>query len=103
MKETDRFTYQEIVEMFRNNTALDEKFRALVLSKFDAIAQAMYNACESPEVMRMTDTHGDPWVESHNEIVTLFQRYCDNTPACTVENSQATVSTKKAHTNGSRI
>ena len=64
----------EIVSIF-TDSSLDDEFKGVILARYNAILQGMYNAVHSPNTtMKMQDTHKDLWVEEHNRVVTEYQR-----------------------------
>ena len=68
-------TAEEIYNMF-DESNISEEFKILILNRFNALCQAMYNCLHNPEkTMKMQDSHADMWVEEHNRFVTEYQRY----------------------------
>ena len=64
----------KIVTMFKNSN-LDHEFKLVILARYNAILQGMYNAVHNPNTtMKMQDTHKDLWVEEHNRVVTEYQK-----------------------------
>ena len=70
------YTPEEIYKMF-NDSDLNQEFKNVINTRFNAICQAMYNAVRKPERMSMAEPHGDLWVEEHNRVVTEYQRHHD--------------------------
>jgi hypothetical protein len=73
----EQLTTEEIYDLFKNNTNLDPEFKGLILTRVNAMFQAMYNSVSDRknETMQMVNTHGDVWQEEHNRFVTEYQRY----------------------------
>lgn len=70
----ETYTSEEIYQMFRESD-LKSEFKNIILARFDALCQGMYNAVNNPETtMKMRDTHGDFWQEEHNRLVTEYQK-----------------------------
>lgn len=59
------------------NSDLNPEFISVVRTRFNAMAQAMFNAVNEPEkTMKMFNTHGDIWQEEHNRAAaTEYQRH----------------------------
>ena len=71
----ERYTREEIHEMFENDKTLDDEFRREILGRLDATYQAMWNCVNDRDAMVMTNTYGDRWLEEHNRFVQLYQKY----------------------------
>ena len=70
-----KYTYDEIVDMFQDSN-LNAEFKDTILTRFNAMTQAMYNAATDAErTMKMLNTYGDSWAEEHNAVVTEYQKY----------------------------
>jgi len=77
LEENGRKTYtsEEIYKMF-DESDLPYEFKSLIMCRFNAMCQAMYNCVNNPEkTMKMVDTYGDSWQEEHNRFVTEYQRH----------------------------
>lgn len=72
------YTLDEAFHMFINSD-LKPEFISVIRTRFDAMAQAMINAVECPEkTMKLVNARGDIWLEEHNRVVEVYQRYYDN-------------------------
>ena len=74
MSKHTRYTREELEQMFRDDSSINQEFKTTVLWRLDALYQAMYN-CVNADGFSMTDAWGDPWVEEHNRFVQDYQRY----------------------------
>jgi len=72
----ERYTREEIHEMFKNDKTLDDEFRREILGSLDATYQAMWNCVNDRDnTMEMANTYGDRWLEEYNRFVQLYQKY----------------------------
>ena len=73
----DTHTAEEIFELFEKSD-LDSEFKSIIMIRFNAMCQGMYNAVIDPKgKMMISNTHGDMWVEEYNRLVTEYQRVCN--------------------------
>jgi hypothetical protein len=72
----ERYTREEVHEMFENDKTLDDEFRREILGRLDATYQAMWNCVNDRDnTMEMANTYGDRWLEEYNRFVQLYQKY----------------------------
>ena len=75
-EEENRYTQEQIWEMFKNDDTLPRDFRSEVLARLDATYQAMHDCVRFREDrMHVSDPYSDRWVDQYNRFVTLYQHY----------------------------
>jgi DUF438 domain-containing protein len=68
--------FEEILQQIRDDSRFDEDFRNHITGIIRGMEHALIKCIENPsESMKMTDTHGDWFLEGFNQVVTIFQSY----------------------------
>ncbi len=71
------YTETEIINMFNEDDTIDPEFKSRVNTITNAWMQAMYSSIKETKCMKLNDTHGDLWQETHQVFNMLYQRYND--------------------------
>lgn len=67
-------TSEQVYKIFSESDLPDE-FKSIICNRFNGMCQAMYNSVYALEKsMKVTDPHGDHWVEEYNRFVTEYQK-----------------------------